>query len=427
MSGLTSVIVFIYYIISISYIIYLYGKYKICPELLWCALQLLMFFGVTHFIDSNLDSDRELIWLYLLGLLTYMFFSGLFRITGHPSRRITIASNFEHYKVRKFYLYLMMLVCIVASAYFFARGGGNVFLNGLRAMLSGTEYSTKYSRMGLLSVSGVGYIYQLRVIVLPLCVLYFAMINKKKPMTIILAIIMLVFLIGTGQRGGLVSFMAITLVTVYYWTSYQKENKENKPRNKIRLYIEIIAIAGVLFGLSTIMNGRVSDGGTVFSAILKRFLEDNQSCAVYGFRYIKMQEIQYGKDWFLQFLDVLPGQNGYVSLDTRIFAYMHGGSMAGTSPACIWGSGYYNFGLFGVILMALFVAFLTTAIHRYFSKRKCDEIEIIVYSGLQFLVAYWVAAGPVTLFNNGFITVLLFYWIMQLALKFRIVVGRRTI
>lgn len=425
MSVLTSVIIFAYYIINISYIIYLYGRYKICPELLWVALQLMMFFGVTHFIESNVESDNQLIRLYLLGLVTYILFSGFFRVINPPMRILNVSPRLDYYKARKPYLYLMMLVCIAFCAIFFQKGGGNVFLNGLRAMISGAEYSTKYSRMGLLSISGVGYIYQLRVIVLPLCVLYYIMINKKKPSSFGLAIIMLIFLIGTGQRGGLVSFMAIVLITIYYWLSSKRESeKEEKPKNRFKLYIGIIGVAGVLFGLSTIMNGRISEGGSLFSAIVKRFLEDNQSCAVYGFRYIKMQEIQHGKDWLMQFRDILPGQNSYISLDTRIFAYMHGGSMAGTSPACIWGSGYYNFGVFGVIIIAIFAAFITSTIHSYFSRRECDEVRIIVYSGLQFLVAYWVAAGPVTLFNNGFITVILFYWVMQFALKYRIVIGK---
>jgi len=425
MSGLTSVFIILYYITSLSYIMYLYGRYKICPELMWCALQLMMFFGVTHFIENGVESDAQLIRLYLLGLLSFIAFSGLFRTINPPRHILEVENSLENYKSRKIYLFTMILVCIVVNVMFFVRGGGNVFLNGLRAMISGGEYSTKYSRMGLLSVSGVGYIYQLRVIVFPLCVLYYIMINKKKITSFILAAIMLIFLIGTGQRGGLVSFMAITLVTIYYWSISKGQKTEKKPVNRFRLYVGIIAITGILFGLSTIMNGRVSSGGSVLSAILKRFLEDNQSCAVVGFRYIKTLDIQYGRDWIAQLKDVLPGKNSYLSMATRIFAYMHGGSLAGTSPACIWGSGYYNFGVLGVVLVALINAAIINSIHVFFSRRTCDEVDTIVYSALQFLIAYWVADGPVNLFNNGFVTVILFYWVMKIALRYHIVVGKK--
>ena len=427
MSDLTSVFIIIYYITSLSYIMFLYSRYKICPELMWSAMQLMMFFGVTHFIADGVESDAQLIRLYLLGLLSFIAFSGLFRAIHPPKQIIEVADSSKNFRSRKLYLYVMIIACIAANIVFFARGGGNVFLNGLRAMISGGQYSTKYSRMGFLSVSGVGYIYQLRVIVLPLCVLYYIMIKKNKITSYILAATMLIFLIGTGQRGGLVSFMAIALVTIYYWSSSRREQKERKPVNRFKLYIGIIAVTGILFGLSTIMNGRVSSGASVFSAIIKRFLEDNQSCAVIGFRYIKSLDIQYGKDWLFQFRDVLPGKNSYLSMATRIFAYMHGGSLAGTSPPCIWGSGYYNFGVFGVILVAFLNAILLNTIHVFFSRRICDEVDIIVYSGLQFLVAYWVADGPVNLFNNGFVTILLFYWIMRIALKYHFVLGKRKL
>ena len=95
MSVLTSVIIFAYYIINISYIIYLYGRYKICPELLWVALQLMMFFGVTNFIESNVESDNQLIRLYLLGLVTYILFSGFFRAINPPMRILNVSPRLD--------------------------------------------------------------------------------------------------------------------------------------------------------------------------------------------------------------------------------------------------------------------------------------------------------------------------------------------
>lgn len=425
MAGFTGLIIFIYYLVIFSFMIYLYGKYKVCPELMWCLMQLLMFFGITHFIDTGLSSDRQLILLYFIGLISFIISSSFFTTLSRGQRDLYVYSDLYNYKLRKPYLYIMMIVCIILCASFFSRGGGNVFINGLRAMLTGADYSVKYSRMGLLSVSGVGYIYQLRVIVFPLCVLYYIMINKKKISSIVLGILMLLFIIGTGQRGGLVSLMAIALTTTYYWMSSQKESRR-RPIKKAYTYLGVIGVAGVLFGLSTIMNGRVASGGSVFSAILQRFVEDNQSSAVGGFRYINMQSIQNGRDWLQQFVDVLPGQNSYMSLATRIFAYMHGGSTAGTSPACIWGSSYYNFGILGVVVMGMLLGYITSRLHSHFTKKKCDELSVLVYSGLQFLLAYWVVDGPLTLFNNGFIAVLLFYWIMQIALKVRIVFGKNN-
>lgn len=426
MFGITSIIIILYYFLILSYMLYMYGKYRICPEILWCFMQLLMFFGITHFIDVSVSSDKELILLYFLGLVTYIISCAVLLLSTKPQRELDIKSDYYKYKRRKPYMFFLIVVCMILCAWFFAQGGGNVFINGLRSMISGSDYSTKYSRMGLLSVSGVGYIYQLRVTILPLLVIYYVMFNKKKPLAYIISIVMMVFLIGTGQRGGLVSFMAITLLTIYYWMGTSSRSSKKKTGKRLYVYAGVLGVSMVLFGLSTILNGRVARGGTLFSAILKRILEDNQSCAVIGFRYIKTDSIQYGRDWMMQLIDILPGKNDYMSLDTRIFAFIHGGSTAGTSPACIWGSAYYNFGVFGIILLAIIIAMITTRIHIYYSKRKCDEFDVIIYSALQFLIAYWVASGPIVLFNNGFIATLLLGLLFTIVLRFRVTIGGKN-
>lgn len=424
MSGYISIVILLYYMVMISYLLSLYGKYKLCPELLWCLFQLLMFFGITHFIDSSMKSDRLLINLYFLALIVFIISNLFSQKVMHPKVHLTIQSRPDLYQIRKPYVWLMIIVGVALCASFFARSGGNVFINGLRSLVTGADYSTKYSRMGLLSISGVGYIYQMRVIVLPLIILYYLLIKKITPISILLTILMIVFLIGTGQRGGLASFIVIALLTIYYWARRTKSAEDNGKTNKLLLYGGVLFAAGVLFALSTIMNGRVSEGGTVFTAILQRILEDNQSCAVYGFRYIQMEPIQYGRDWLMQMVDLLPGKNEYISLDTRIFAFMHGGSTAGTSPACIWGSAYYNFGIFGVILLSSILGWATTRIHQRFSSRTIDESGVVIYSALSFLLAYWVAAGPIVLFNNGFITTILLQFVLYIALKYRIVFGK---
>ena len=379
-----------------------------------------MFFGISEICDYDNPNDVELLGLYLFGLIIFIFSSYILSYTYKAKSHISTEPNAKNYIKRLPILWTIMIFAIILSTYFFIKGGGNVFVEGIKSLIIGSEYSVKYSRMNLLSISGVGYIYQLRVIVLPLCVLYYYFYNKKRFVTPLLIIVSLLFLVGTGQRGGLISVVIITMLTYYYWT---KDNTAYPIQKKTRVYIIIFFVTGVFFGLSTVMNGRVSEDDTVLSTIIQRFITDNQSSALYGFRYIKMSDIQYGKDWLLQLKDILPGKNSYTSLDTRIFAYIYGGSTDGTAPPCIWGSAYYNFGYVGIVIVALFTSFLTTYIHKVFFEKKCDEFSIITYSAYQFLVAYWVAGGPVVLFNNGFITVLLLYWIMQLATKYRITIG----
>ena len=66
-----------------------------------------------------------------------------------------------------------------------------------------------------------------------------------------------------------------------------------------------------------------------------------------------------------------------------------------------------------------------TGIHAQYSKKVNDEFSIIIYSAKQFLLAYWVAAGPIVLFNSGFVAVLLLDFILtSIALKYRFVFGK---
>ena len=428
MTTATYTLIFVYYIISISNILFLFTRYRICPELLWSVFQFFMFFGITQLIDNAYPSDELLLLLYVIALLSFIIGSSFARAISKPRKMIEIERRPDLYKIRSPYVWVMMIVSIVLCSIFFARAGGNVFINGIRAMISDTVYSTKYSRKGILSVSGVGYIYQFRVTIFPILVLYYALIKRKSSVTAVLVVLMFTFIVGTGQRGGLFSFLVIVLVTVYYlYTTHKapvEAERKKQPNNRL-LYISVVGISGVLFGLSTILNGRVAEGSTVFAATIKRLLNDNQSCAIKGFRYITNEPIQYGKDWLMQMIDILPGSNRYVSLDTRIFAFMHGGSTAGTSPPCIWGSAYYNFGIFGVIMLSFILGIVMAGIHAQYSKKVNDEFSIIIYSAKQFLLAYWVAAGPIVLFNSGFVAVLLLDFILtSIALKYRFVFGK---
>lgn len=426
MSTVVLLVSAVYYLIAVAYLASTYSKYKICPEFIWVTLQLVMFYGIGQKVNYENSSDVKLVCLYLLALVCFICTSSLTNYMHKPDKYLLKESSISNYNIRFPYIWLILGLSILVCGLYFVRGGGNVFIASIRAMLTGTDYSTKYGRMGLLHTSGTGYVYQLRIAIIPSLTLYYLFIKKNHIYSYVLAVLAIIFMLGTGQRGGFVSFMCICILAVYFWQVAKEERVlEEKKRPAFRTYVIIFIVAMSLFALTTIMNGRVSSGGSVFGAILKRIFNDNQSTAVHSFEYIDGEPCQYGRDWYLMLRKLLPGAPAYMSVATRVFAMWNGGSTRGTAPPCIWTSAYYNFGVIGVVIVALILGIATARLHRRYTKRNCDELAIILYAGKSFLLAYWIVDGPITLINNGFVALCLLEYVMnKIAFKVRLKVKR---
>ena len=422
----------VYYLLSVSYLVITYSKYKICPEFVWGVLQLVMFYGIGKKINYQYESDLVLVCLYLLALFCFVISSSFANHIYHPNSSLLKEPNISNYSIRFPYIWMILGVSFLICGLYFIRGGGNVFIASIRAMITGTEYSTKYGRMGLLHTSGTGYVYQLRIAIIPSLTLYYIFVKKRHIYSYILAILAVIFRLGTGQRGGFISFMCVCVLAVYYWQIATEERLvEERKRSSAKTYIIIFATAMSLFALTTIMNGRVESSGSIISAMLKRIFNDNQVSAIHAFRYVYDEPCQYGRDWYLMLRKLLPGAPSYTPLAVKVFALIYGGSTAGTSPPCIWTSAYYNFGVFGVVLVSSVLGIVTVKLHRKYTRKELDELSTILYAGKTFLLCYWLVDGPVTLVNNGFVALCLLEYVMnKIAFKVRIRLGsvkRKTI
>lgn len=411
----------IYYLISVSYLALTYNKYRICPEFIWVALQLVMFYGIGKKVNYEYESDMVLVCLYLVALICFIITASFANQMHRPNKYLIKESNIGNYIVRFPYVWMILGASIIICGLYFVRGGGNVFIDSIRAMITGSSYSTREARLRMLHVSGTGYVYQLRIAIIPCLTLYYIFIKKNHIFSYILSALAIIFMLGTGQRGGFISFMCVCVLAVYYWQVAKKEQViEVKKKNSLRTYIIIFTVALSLFALTTIMNGRVASGGSVFAAMTKRIINDNQSTAVHSFQYVYEMPCQFGRDWYLMLRKLLPGAPAYRSVATRVFAIWNGGSTRGTAPPCIWTSAYYNFGVFGVILVSSILGIATTKLHRRYTRGTLDELATIIYAGKSFLLGYWLVDGPVTLFNNGFIALCILEFVMyRLAFKIR--------
>ena len=134
-----------------------------------------------------------------------------------------------------------------------------------------------------------------------------------------------------------------------------------------------------------------------------RLFSDNQTSALVGFRYIYDQTVQFGAEWLTDILGILPGEYKGSDLANRVHALLYG-SDRGTSPVSLWGSVYYNWGWFGILLFPPLLSFVYCVISKRFLKRpNYTSLEIAGYAFSFYILGAWIASGPMQLVNNGIV------------------------
>lgn len=212
-------------------------------------------------------------------------------------------------------------------------------------------------------------------------------------------------LMGTGQRAFLVGFLIVSLIFMSI------KNLRGLAITKFTLLL-IFVVFILLFSVSSYLLGRSEDFSVFNSlnALAVRLFSDNQSAALVGFQYIYNQEVQFGTEWITDILGILPGEYKGSDLANQIHAIIYG-SERGTAPVSLWGSVFYNWGWFGIVLFPLFLSFFYCSVSRYFLKRQgLTSLEIAGYAFSFYVLGAWIASGPMQLVNNGIVAcVILIY------------------
>lgn len=404
-----SIIIFMYYIIAIPYLIYTFKKNYISPSFIFLGMQTVMFSGILRYVNFGIGSDLRLIKIYFVALIMFILGDLLSRFF-YPTKNLPFEISGDRLNVKqRFWVGLLVFVSVVACVYFFIASGYNVFVEILSSIADGGVNDYTDERIALYSIKGVGYIYQFRVTVLPvLCA--FLITSPKNPVFRLIGKLcfpfMIIFLLGTGQRLGFIVFVVIFLVALMY--VYKVYNNK-----RIKFAIILISVGAVfIFMVMTVFNGRVQSDSNIIESVMSRIFNENQECAVVAFRYIDSQPTQWGRDWYLSMLDILPGKNDYKQLSYVVFEVMYG-TDRGTSPPCIWGSAYYNFGWLGVLFMPFIMGIVYHRLYFGFRRYKMNRLRIFLYSAMFVILGLWFADNPLYLFNQGFITIV----IMMLLLK----------
>lgn len=421
------ILIFFYIIINVVFDIFEFAKRYISAGLLVSLSQLLMFIGVAKLADFKNEADILLLELYFLGYLCFAFF---YLILVHKYSFSNISYNVNYgidlYQKRMLYCLIVFSTCI--SVVFFVLSGVNIIQTILGTIIHDSVVNISEMRKSINFTKGNGIVYQLRNFILPLSVLYLMIFEngKRRYVGVFFLPFAIVFLIGSGQRAGLVYLMLIIIISVLFSIKISKKqiqnisSRRNVKKRKRRIYF-IVGTLIIIFVALTVLNGRNQVSGSLVKAIQDRFINDNQFCAILGFRYIYDQRITYGADWINMFIDLFRG-NRYIPVASLIHAQLYG-SIQGTSPPCIWGSAYYNFGYLGIIIISLFLAIVSKELYAHLCKRNNNGLRLLLFIGMFVLLATWIADSPIMLLNGGFLTIVAMYII--LFPKMKIVLNRR--
>lgn len=387
----------------------LHGKRALTPSAMFVGFQTIMYIGLIPLVDQTAKSDILYLVAYLVALVSFILGS---EVHHHCSniQVVSISSSKSEgiSKAQKELLFSVLIVSLLVCVLFFASSGSNVFIMALRSLLEGSEANYTEQRLANNAVSGVGYVYQFRVILLPLITFYLIFSGNRllRKIGLVVLPLMLLFVLGTGQRGGFVLAIASLMVALININVFYKKRMG-------RVIVLFLFAAIVLFAIMTVFNGRVQDGQNVIQSIVSRIFDANQGSGIVAWRYIITQECQMGHDWLMSVLDILPGKNNYTDLAYSIFEIMYG-STRGTAPPCIWGSVYYNFGWLGLMIFPCILGYFLDYLYCRFISRPITVLRIFCYSFMYVAISSWVAGTIMQLFNQGFITVVILSFLLHI-------------
>lgn len=396
------IIILLYIFISIGYMLKEYKKYYISPSLIFVFFQLIMFLGIVFLFDNKSISDWKLIFLYFIALITFIIGDILFANRENRIKYYKIEEKLELRENKKIRMLVIVSISLIICFMFFSRTQ-NVFFLTIESILKGNVQDYSELRKEINFTEGSGYIYALRVYIIPFITFYFLFCEKNKMIGLILLPFSIIFLLASGQRGGFI-YITITIILFIMMNNKYGKNIQLLKIKKLRI---ILLFSIIVFLAFTIANGRQTVSGSLFSATIDRLFKDNQYCAIIAFKFINIQPIQWGKDWLNMFVSILPGNHTYIPLATLVFSFIYGGSLAGTSPPCIWGSVYYNWGIAGVAIIPFILGICYKRLYFSLFSKPLSKYRVFYYAFLFYTAGSWMLDSPMFFLNDGFIIIVL--------------------
>lgn len=408
------------------------------PAVWFILNQLRMAFGTFFFLECNYRPED---CVYLLAMLTVIIFFiiGASMVKAMSSCSVAFITRWRSLPIQaetgkhfSLLISIFIIVSIVISALYFYFVGYNMFLLGIYSQITGQDLIQDAATMRLASYSGAsyfapGYVNQFKNTLLPLLVSYLGLrsylLGRRRGLilSIMLTPIVIILLLGTGQRGAFV--LAWVCFIIFLLAVFR--------HLKWRRLALSIAVVVALFLITSLIIGRgiqeIKDANDLLQLSLEmpsRVFIVNQSEGVVSFRYIYSTETAWGSNWLADVKQMLPGLKdpNFTPLPHLIFEQLYG-STRGTSPLTLAASLWYNFHIIGITLAPLLLGIIYQTVYHRLVRGPKTLFRLATFSALAGVLGLWAAGGIDTLLNKGVAAILLFYilgkWVLGMDLKRR--------
>jgi len=399
----------------------------------WFVLnQLRMTYGTFFLLEFDQHPED---FIYLCSMLSVLIFfiigTGMAKAMSSCSSKLIKQWHASPIIVESGQIFNALLITLIVlsvtiSVLYFYVVGYNLFLLGAYSVLSGHGPIKDVATMRLYSYSsdtyfGPGYVNQFKNTLLPLLVSFVAvrsvLLNRRSSliMPVLLTPVVIIFLLGTGQRGAFV--LAIICVAVFLLSTFRR-----LPRRFVLMSLVVVL---TLFMLSSMILGRgtmelkdTDDLLKLLFEIPNRVLEGNQLAGIVGFRHMYHTPTAWGTEWLRELMQMIPGlkDHNYISTASQVYEVLYGSSR-GTAPLSLVGSFWLNFNIIGVTILPFLLGILYQNVYHRFVMCQKTLFRLLIFSALAIVLGFWSGTGIGNLLNMGLVTIFMFYIIGMYALK----------
>jgi hypothetical protein len=396
----------------------LFFRYRRVNPIFWFPVfQWLMAAGTISIADFSRSSDRWYVGLFFLAKIAYFTAAAFYWGTACvvcDFRRFWARPVVDDGRSSKQSLIFIVAASLLITVAYYQAVGGNIFLKLMRGIEIEDYSSTRLAMYSGEDYFAPGYVNQFKNVLLPVGITILGGWAWIRRAWVQLGIVVLVggavvsiALLGTGQRAFLMySYAAllfgVSAVTMLKWR---------------KIWLPTLGVFALFaFVTSFYQASNIEDSGNRYGAIVSkafdRFFVVEQTGALGAFRHLIERDVVYFREWKDQFVGIVPGVPGS-TLQHELFFLVHGTDRGTESYAVLTGF-YHNGGMAAVPVCYALMAFAHSALYHRFLRGRRTVYRSMGYAAVFFYLAIFVSGGPVSLIDNGVITLLILLLIRKL-------------